>query len=235
VVRSRYLGLLGLIMISLGFSGFLTSYFIIGHNQFASVFLGWLFSSLVFYLVVSSSGYASNPESIINSYRSIVRQVLEEFDLQHEYPYFIPSSLSKAPALFIVAGDDPKFSSIPRRFIVLGGLNGLRLETLGSYLVGELGGVGSDLSSAESMLKSILVTYLEMARDVEVVESGGYDIIVSVSKYVRDYIEGDPPAVNIYVQIIGPIIADALDNIIKLVSCESDGGRLIVRFHVWGV
>jgi len=229
------LKLIAYIFIAISISGFLTSIFIIGYIELASAFAGWILASIVLAIIASSRGAFSNPESLIGSYRYIIRQILEEFNIHDKKPYFTPSSISGNPSMLIPIKINPGISKIPKRMIILKEARGVRLETLGSYVLNELGGVGEGLSSSEDMIKSVLTSYLEIAKDIKIVETGEHTIIVKISKYIREYIGEDPPSVNIYLQIIGPIISESLNRVLRFEDINYDGNNMIIKFSIMGV
>ncbi len=229
-VRLRTLKLIGILLLAASISGFITSLTVIGYIQLAAVFGGWILASIVLVLVSTAGGISSNPVSLIRSYRYLVRQVLEETGLHDINPYFLPSQASGAPSMYISTSSSPT-ENIPKRLFVFQNSLGVRLETLGSYLLDELGGVGSGLSSAEAFLKSVLKAYLELAKDVEAGESGD-TVVVRISKYIREVVEDDPPPVNIYVQIIGPVLAEALARPIRLENISVEDNGISLRFSL---
>ena len=221
---------LNILMFSLSLSGVLTAFFIIGSYELTAVFLGWLFVSIVSILIYSARRVISNPEVLIDSYRNLVQQIVEEFNLYDVSPYYIPSKFTSKPSLYIPAGADIKCGSFPSRVLVMSDNLGLRLEVLGSYLVSELGGVANGLSSAEAFLKSVLSTYLEIARDVELQEVGDKSYLIRIRKGVQKYLD-DPPAVNIYSQIVGPVLSEALGEIVRIEGIRRERSDLYMTFR----
>ena len=229
MVRPGTLKWMGLALFAVSISSFLTSYFIIGYVQLSAVFAGWLLLSIVLLLVSTAGGYAANPVSLIQSYRHLVRQVLEEVGLHDINPLFLPSRISGFPSMYLSLDSGEPPENLPRRFFIFGGGLGVRLETLGSYLISELGGVGEGLSSAEAFLRSSLQSYLELVRGVEVTEAGD-DILVKVSGFNREVVDNDPPPVNIYVQVTGPVLAESLDRPVHLRELSQSGKHLLLSF-----
>lgn len=222
----------GITLLAVGISGFLTSYFVINYIQLASVFAGWIFVSLVMILASSPGQSVLNIDALVKSYKLLVWQVLEEFDLHNESPYFLPSSISNTPSMYIPVTENPHFSRLPRRLFTYGDSQGVRIEVLGTHVLSEVGDVGEGLSGAESSLSSILSNYLGLARGVEVADVGGEVIDVRINGVNKAFMGSEPPSVNIYTQVVGPILAEALNTVVKLVSMEGGGSSLFMRFRV---
>ena len=217
------------LMLSMSIAGTFTAFFIIESYALTAAFLGWLLVSIISMVIYSARKMISNPEVIIDSYRNIVQQIVEEFNLHDLSPYYIPSRFASTPSLYLPADSNVNCGSFPKRVLVMTRNIGIRLETLGTYLINELGGLADGLSSAEAFLKSVLSTYLEIARDLEIQETGDKTYLIRIKKGISKYLE-DPPSVNIYSQIVGPVLSEALDEIVKLEYIRREKSDLYLSF-----
>lgn len=230
--------LIGTIIFTVGITGALTSFLIIDSPFLTAVFLSWVVVGLVYVSILSRGlGGGLNPLLILEAYETSITHLLEEFGLYDIEPFFVPSKYSKEPVMIIPSSGEFKFSPVPRRLIIYGeGEYALRVETFGTAISRKLGDIsGGDISAAENTLKLILVNDMNLADDIIVSESSaGDEIAVEISRPVLKHKEELVVAANIYLQIVGTIISETIQKIIRLIKFESGNKQLTFKFLIVG-
>ena len=227
--------LISAILLVIGLVGSLTAVFLINYPIYAIPFISWLMVGLVIYMLVSSPTRVIS-QSIINTYSRLIDSIVEEFNLHDRLPYFTPSRVSGTPTMIIPS--DSKLRRIPnkiakRLIIYQEDSYMIRIDTLGSLLMNELGGVSAGISSAETLIKSILVSLLSISNDVLISELEGGDlIVVKAVKPDESILEGRSLISNILSQISGPILAEALDEIVRLKDLKMSKREAYAIFEV---
>jgi len=229
---------IGTLIFTVGIVGALTSFIIINSRFLTAAFLSWTVVGIV-YIAILSKGVRGglNPLLALKAYEETVAHLLEEFSLHDVPPYFVPSKYAKEPVMLISSSGEFRFSPVPNRLIIYEKDDyALRIKTLGTVISKDLGGIsGGGVVTAENMLKLILVNDMNIADDIIISESPAGDVItVRLLSPLVKHSELSLIAANIYIQLIGTILAEATQKIIKLHEYEVKRKELTSKFMVVG-
>jgi len=229
---------IGTLIFTVGIVGALTSFIIINSHFLTAAFLSWTVVGIV-YIAILSKGVRGglNPLLALKAYEETVAHLLEEFSLHDVLPYFVPSKYAEEPIMIISSSGEFKFSPIPKRLIIYGKDDyALKIKTLGTVIASSIGGLsGGGVNAAENSLKLILINDMNIASNLAISESPTGDIItVKLSSPLLRHSELSIIAANMYIQIIGTILAETTQKVIKLHEYEVKRKELISKFVVIG-
>jgi len=236
MIKTTYIGLF---ILAISITGALTSFFIIGSLKLTAVFSGWiLVGAIIIALFSRTFSEALNPLLTLKTYEDFIKCILEEFSVHDIKPLFIPSNKAGEPIMLITPTEKNSnfnLKIIPKRFIIYNSNNyALRIETLGTFLYRQLEGITLDgIPTLESTLKTLLINDLNIAKDILLIESPEENkvIIKITSPLIRDVLRNESNS-NVYLQIVGVLLAESLKKVVQLDNLKIDGKNLILNFKV---
>ena len=216
-------------MLASGLTAAAAALLLAGSPRLAAAFVSWAMAGAV--LLVTGVRRLRRVEAV-RIYEEVVDSVVKEFGLHDVKPLYAPSSIAGEPVMILSPANPGAVRRVPRRMLIFAGDTVyLRVPTLGTMLLGELGGV-SDIPSAEAVLKTMLKDYLEVADDVLVAEeAGGESYVVEISRpRLRYDLRSNVPS-NVYCQVVGPVLAEAVGALLKLEEASRSGSSLKLRLR----
>jgi len=230
--------LAGIALLITGLSGVLTSFFIINSIPLTAAFIAWIMIGLVL-LAISRNPLklGVDPTVLSRIYEEAIDNLIQEFNMHDVQPIYAPKKYSGEPVMILSLNDNINLPRLPKRLITYVNNNYiLRIPTLGTTLLKELEATIPDLSSAEEMVNTIIVDILDSANNVRISEyAGGKEIVARISSPKIKYTYKTNPSSNLYTQIIGPIIAEATNKLIKLKNMEISKGYIELSFTLIGI
>lgn len=224
---------IGVILLTCGSLLALTSYTIINSVLLTASFISWIMvGATLIALSRVPSRININPSTLAQIYEEALDNVIEEFGLHDVAPIYVPSKYAGEPVMILTLSDNVNIERVPRRLLIFMGDNYvLRLPTLGTIILKEVGEAASDLPSAEELIRDVIVDYLDIAGSIAVTEGVGGNLYVAVvNKPKIKYSSGTNLASNIYSQVVGVILSEALNTKLMLTKLSIEREEIKLEF-----